>query len=416
MSSAFTPIDATTLAALNKGDESALERIFRANYDALLARAIERLGDEKAAAPRLVTAAVRELWEEREGFHSSTEVEGFLNEEFRHRARAIRSRMAAVHRFEKSEGVKHGEHHAPPTVDQLWQEVATALHQPVLDAATKAKRRREHAAHDTAHHIAAASAPRGWKGPAALIVVFGLILWGGYNWMSKTSKASVITQALAASDAPQVMTRPGQLGSVTLADSSVARLGADSKIVMVPKFGTEYRSAMVMGTAAIKVAAGNELPLEVRLGEMSIISTGAELAVRDFGDEPMRYAQARGDGVQLKWGDNERTLKAGEAIAVDRATGAVRDATADEVAQAFSWLDGKLVVKETAVRDVMHELYRWYGLDIAMRDSLTLDRVVSIDVPLESSQAAIAAMEGAGQLKFEWVNSRMTFKDAAPRK
>ncbi len=414
MSTPFAPIDADTITALNKGDEKALERIFRAHYEVLLERALERLKDEKAAAPRLVAAAVRELWEEREGFHSSTEVEGFLNEEFRHRARAIRSRMAAVHRFEKSEGVKEHAPHAPPSADQLWQEIATALHTPVVDAATQAKRRREHAAHDAAHHIAAATTRRNWKVPALLTAVFGLVMWGGYNWMSRTSKASVISQMLASPEAPNVTTRPGQLGSVTLGDSSVARLGADSRITMVAGFGREYRSATVNGTASIAVASGNALPLEVRLGPVSVTSSTGEFAVRDYPDELQRYVQAKGEGVRVAWADGERALAAGGTVAIDRGTGVVRDATADEAAMAFGWLDGKLVLPGSTVRDAMRALYRWYGLDIAVRDSVTLDRPVALDVPLESSQAAIAAMESGAQLKFEWVQNRMTFKDAAP--
>jgi ferric-dicitrate binding protein FerR (iron transport regulator) len=412
MSTAFSPIDSATIASLNAGDEAALEKIFRSHYDVLLERALERLQDEKAAAPRLVSAVVRALWDERDGVHSTTEIEGFLNEEFRQRARAIRSRMAAVHRFEKSEGVGAHGTHAPPTADQLWKEIATGLHQPVVDAATAAKNRREQAAHGAAEHMRHATEARNWKLPALLTVVGALCLWGGYTWASKASKVSVITQMLAEADAPQVVTRAGQLGAVSLADSSRARLGADTKIVMVKGFGREYRSASVAGTAAIAVASGNALPLEVRLGDAAVFSDGAEFAVRDFADEPMRFVLAKADGVRVKVGESERTLKSGELIAIPRG-GAMRDATAEEATQAFSWLDGKLVLRDVAVRDAMHELFRWYGLDIAVVDTLTLDRKVSLEATLESTKEVIAAMESGAQLKFEWVDNRMTFKDGA---
>lgn len=412
MSTAFSPIDSATIASLNAGDEAALEKIFRSHYDVLLERALERLQDEKAAAPRLVAAVVRALWDERDGVHTTAEIEGFLNEEFRQRARAIRSRMAAVHRFEKSEGVGAHEAHAPPTADQLWKEIVTALHQPVVDAATAAKSRREQAAHGAAEHMRHATEARSWKLPALLTVVGALCLWGGYTWASKASKVSVITQMLAESDAPQVVTRAGQLGSVSLADSSRARLGADTKIVMVKGFGREYRSASIAGTAAIAVASGNALPLEVRLGDVAVFSDGAEFAVRDFADEPVRFVLARADGVRVQIGESARTLKAGEMVAIPRG-GALRDATAAETAQAFSWLDGKLVLRDIAVRDAMHELFRWYGLDIAVVDTLTLDRKLSLDATLESTKEVIAAMESGAQLKFEWVDNRMTFKDGA---
>lgn len=411
MSTAFAPIDAATITSLNKGEEAALETIFRTHYEVLLERALERLKDEKLAAPRLVTAVVRELWEERQGFHSSAEIEGFINEEMRQRARAVRSRMAAVHRFEKTEGVKAHEGHAPPTADQMWQEIVTALHQPVVDPATAAKTRRAHLAHEAAGHIAQVAKPRGWRTPAILVAVGALALWGGYTWASKASKSSVITMLLAASDAPQVVTRPGQLGTFSLADSSIVRLGADTKIVRVANFGKEYRSATVTGTAAINVGTGSALPFEMRLGEASITATAGEFAVRDYANEPARYVQARSDGIAVALPSGARTLKAGETLVLARDS-TMRDATADEATMAFGWLDGKLVLKEVAVRDAMQALYRWYALDIAIRDSSLFERTVSLDVPIESSQAAIAGMESGAQLKFEWVDTRMTFRDA----
>jgi ferric-dicitrate binding protein FerR (iron transport regulator) len=415
MSTAFAPIDAATITSLNKGEEAALERIFRTHYDVLLERALERLKDEKLAAPRLVAAVTRELWEEREGFHSSAEIEGFLNEELRHRARAVRSRMAAVHRFEKTEGVKAPEGHAAPTADQLWAEIAKAMHQPIADPAAVAKRRREHVAHEAAGHIAGVAKPRNWKTPALLIAVGAIALWGGYVWAARTSKASVITQMLAASDAPQVTTRPGQLATFALPDSSIVRLAAESRLVRVANIGREYRTAMVTGSAAITVGSASALPFEMRLGEASITATAGEFAVRDFANESMRFVQARSDGIVVRLPSGERTLKSGETLALGRDS-TMTDATAEQAAMAFGWLDGKLILRTATVRDALAALYRWYGLDISIRDSTLYDRTVSLDVPIESSQAAIAAVESGAQLKFEWVDTRMTFKDAGARR
>lgn len=410
----FAPIDAATIAALHAGSEQALETIFRSHYDVLLERAAERLGDEKPAAPRLVIAVMRELWTQRAALKTSAEIEGFCNEEFRNRARAVRSRMAAVHRFEKTEGVKV-EAHATPTADQAWKDLVAALHQPAVDPETAAARRREHAKHDAAEHIAHVAERRSWKGPAVLIVLAVILVGAGYIWATNASKTSYVTQLLSASDAPNVVSRPGQLGAFALADSSQVRLGADSRLVRVANFGRDYRSASIVGTAAITVGAGSTLPLEVRLGDASITATAGEIAVRDFADEPSRYVQARGGDLAVQVGETERALKAGETIALGR-DGTVRDATADEAAAAFGWLDGKLVLKDVTVRDAMKALYRWYALDIAMQDSVTLDRTLSLDVPLESSQLAIAAMETGAQLKFEWMGQRMSFKDAAKKR
>ncbi len=414
MSTPFAPIDADTITALNKGDEKALERIFRSHYDVLLERALERLSDEKAAAPRLVAAVVREVWQERAGFKSSAELEGFINEELRNRARAVRSRMAAVHRFEKTEGVKAHETHAAPGADQLWGEILAVLHQPVVDPAVAAKARREHLAHEAAGHIAGVAKPFNWKMATVLTVVGAVVLYFGYNKVMSSSKSSLVTTLLAATDAPTVNSRPGQLGTFTLADSSIVRLGADSRIVRVKDFGKEYRSLVATGSVAITVGAGSQLPLEARLGEAAVTATGGEFAVRDYADEAVRYVQARSDGIAVKLAETGRTLKAGETVVLGR-DGTLRDATADEAAVAFGWLDGKLVVKAVPVSDAIKAMYRWYGIDLGVRDSSLLQRTVSLDVPIESSQMAIAAMESGANLKFEWVNNRMMFKDAAKK-
>jgi len=408
----FAPIDAATITSLNKGEEAALEKIFRSHFEVLIERATERLKDEKPAVPRLVASVVRELWAERANVKSSAEVEGFINEELRQRARAVRSRMAAVHRFEKSEGVRAHESSAP-TADGLWKEIHGSLHKPVVDAAAAATSRRKHAAHDAAEHMRHASERRNWKTPAILIVVFGALLGGGYMWMSKSSRASVITQMLAATDARTVLTRAGQLGNFSLNDSSAIRLGADSKLVYVPNFGKEYRSSMASGTASVKVADGNSLPFEMRVGEVSVTASAGEFAVRDFAEEPARYVQARSDGIHVNAVKSERTLKAGETVVIGRDS-VMRDATADEAVGAFGWLDGKLVLKDVTLRESMKSLYRWYALDITVTDTTTFDRRLSLDVPLESSQLAISAVEAGAQLKFEWVQNRMTLKPIPP--
>ncbi|MFN0098316.1 MAG: FecR domain-containing protein [Gemmatimonadaceae bacterium] len=411
MTAPFTPLDAATVAAIVAGDERAFEQMFRSHYPNLHERAVARLQDEPHAAPRLVVAAMRALWDEREGFHSSGEMEGFLNEELRHRARAIRARMAAVHRFEKNEGVTEHAHHAPPTVDQLWTELKTAIHTTPMDAATAAKHRREHAAHGAAEHIAHVAAPRSWRNAVIMSVLGAILLGAGYVWASRASQSSVVTAMLAASDAASVVTRAGQLGSVTLADGSVARLAADTRLIAVPRFGQEYRTATTSGSAAITVAADKPMPLEMRLGAFSVRASGGVFAVRDYNDELVRYARAIEGDLELNGPGVTRTLKPGEAVVIGRDS-TVRDATADESAFAFAWLDGKLILQNSAMRDVRSQLFRWYAVDIAIPDSALLDRSLSLDVPLESSQAAITAIESLADLKFEWDDRQMVFRDA----
>jgi ferric-dicitrate binding protein FerR (iron transport regulator) len=409
MSSTFAPIDQATISALNAGGERALEQIFRDHYDWIVERALERLKGENAAAPKLIVNTVREFWEERDGFHSSAEIEAFFNEELRHRARAIRARMTAVHRFEKAEGVHVAPPAAPPTVDQMWTEIAAELHKPQVDAATAAKRRREHRSHEVSEHIQTVTQRANWKTPIVVAIVATIVALAGAQWMTQRSRAEVINQMLGSAEAQQVNTRAGQLGSVTLADNSTARLGPETRLVIVDEFGSEYRTLTVAGTAVFSVTPGNANAFEARLGDVSVLSDGGRFSVRDYADESRRTVRADSGTLRVVVGDVERTLAQGQALTIDRSD-VIAEADAATAEQDLAWADNRFVIRETSVGDVLPRLWRWYGMDITLTDSTTATRSVSLDVPLGSSQAAISALEGAAQLRFQWVEGKMTLQ------
>ncbi|MHB1298169.1 MAG: FecR family protein [Gemmatimonadaceae bacterium] len=412
MPASFSPIDAATIAALNAGDEGALESIYRSHHAVLLERALERLKDEPAAAPRLIVATVRELWGERAEFRTSADIEAFLNEELRNRAGAARARMAAVHRFEKSEGVVSGSHAAPPTADRIWAEIASALHKPVTDPETAARARREHAKHDAAGHIAGAVRERSVKGPLLLGALGLVVLAAAVYFINRASRESVVTEMLAAAATEPIMTRSGQLGSVDLPDSSLARLGAESRLVVIPRFGRKYRTLAVDGSAAFTVEPGNAVPFEARVGDMAVISTGGAFSVRDYEDEPMRMVRAVRGEVTVRTPGGTRTLEEGQALAIPRGVSEPRDATAEEAERAFSWADGRLVLRDVSVAEATQQFRRWYGMDVAVPDSAVAARRLTLDVPLETSQSAIDATERGAKVKFLWEDGKMVFRDA----
>jgi ferric-dicitrate binding protein FerR (iron transport regulator) len=415
MSSSFTPIDPATISALNAGGERALEQIFREHYPWLIERALERLKGERAAAPRLIAATVRELWEERDGFHTSAEIEAFFNEELRHRARAVRARLAAVHRFEKNEGVAVPPPAEPPTADQLWGEIAAELHKPAVDPATAAKRRREHSSHEVAEHINTVTGRANWKTPVIIIAAATVVALAGSWIVTQKSRASVINELLGSAEAQNIVTRPGQQGSVTLAENSTAQLAPETRLVIVPEFGAAYRTLTVSGAAAFTVAPGVGQPFEARIGDITVRSEGGRFSVRDFADESYQLVQVGEGSATVAAANESRTLNAGESILIDR-QGTMRAPTEDESLTALAWTEGRLVLRNVTLGAAAAALYRWYGIDASVPDSATADRALAgVSVPLESSQAAIAAIEGGGNVRFAWVDGRMVFQSPTTR-
>lgn len=414
MSSPFPPVDAATVAALNAGDESALERLVRSHYASLHERARERLKDEPAAAPRLVVAAMLELWQERARFKSGSEIEAFLNEELRNRASAVRSRMAAVHRFERTEGVKHATH-AEPGVDQVWADLQASLHRPAVDPAAASRARGDHARHDAADHIAHVAERRSITGPAIAIALGAIVLVGAFWWMGRSSRETVIAEMLTTAEKDAVTTLAGQIGSLSLADGSTARLGAESRLVIVPEFGRKYRTVRVAGSASITVAPGNDVPFELRAGDAvaTVGTAGGTVMVSDYESEPHRIISAEAGEVHVRAGEESRTLAAGSAVLIAR-DGSMREPTAGELSRAFGWTDGRLVLDNVPAGDAAKAMWRWYGMQVSVPDSAVAARPVSMDVSLESSQAALAAIETGANAQFAWVDGKMVIREPVP--
>jgi ferric-dicitrate binding protein FerR (iron transport regulator) len=279
----------------------------------------------------------------------------------------------------------------------------------VVDAATVAKRRREASAHGVAEHINTVTKRGNWKTPAIIATIATVVALAGAAWFSQRSRAEVITQMLGSADAQTLDARAGQIGSVTLGDKSVARIGPESRLTIVKGFGGEYRTLRVNGTASFAVASGGALPFDARLGEVAVTATGGGFTVRDFADENIRMVRVDSGEAVVTVAGNSTTLKAGEALVIDRA-GTTSTPDAALVSQELSWTTARLVLNNQPLKDVLQALWRWYGMDVAVLDSTKLESPISIDVELGSTQDAIGAIETAADLKFEWVAGKMTFQ------
>ncbi|HEX4934796.1 MAG TPA: FecR domain-containing protein, partial [Gemmatimonadaceae bacterium] len=281
MPAMFTPITTDVLDGVRKGDENALERLFRDHYDALIEEA-KAAFDDPVAAPKVVEMAILRAWEQHASFESPAALETFLRKTVHDGALREKGRKAALHRFEAHEGVHVKKHHngqAPASADEVWQHITTTLHAPPPDAAVAGAAKAEMSRHAAAEHMAAVAKRRSplltfayFMG--AVLVVAG-ILWGIF----RESPEQKVTRFLKHADAQEIISKFGQIGSLTLGDGTKARIGADSKLLIPPGFNTEVRAVRVTGTASFEVAAGQTLPFEVRLGEAAVVATGTKFVV-----------------------------------------------------------------------------------------------------------------------------------------
>ncbi|HKW50073.1 MAG TPA: FecR family protein [Gemmatimonadaceae bacterium] len=395
---------------------ASLEQYFRAHFSDLATEAKAQLDDAGAAAPRVLESAFRHAWEERERISTSHDLDAFLHEEVRHGAAREKSRRASLHRYDTHGGGKAAPHSsAQLDVDQSWAHLSRALHFVPDDISVAEQESAALLRHDAAGHVAELAKKRSWKVPIAIVVVAAALVGSGIYYVDRLGDEGAITGALAAPDARTHVAATAQLAKVTLDDGTQVVLAPESKLIVPKLFGDVMRAVKLEGAATFTVGKGRPKPLEIRANNAHILVTGTILIVRAFASETTVVVALKEGSANVKVGDSVHVVPTGKALFVKGKD--VREATTPEFEEATSWNDQTLTIANRQLRDVLPQLRRWYGMDIKVLDPKLLDRMVTIQAPLDSQMEAIKAVQQSANVQFAWGDDRktMTFKDAPPK-
>ncbi|MBI2795837.1 MAG: FecR domain-containing protein [Gemmatimonadetes bacterium] len=411
MPATLPPIDAALFDRFKKGDEQALEQIFRLFASGMAAAALEDVG-HAAGATRAIEQVMVRAWSHRAQFPDAATMPKLIADELHEAGQREKGRRAALRRFEQHEGGGGGGNHAASATvntNEVWARIQKDLHP---DTAASAKAKQAHA-EATRHEAAAHIAGVGRKGlpvmarigiAAVAIAAFGGIL----VVLQKASAGTRVARALASKEAVATSTKAGQRGSMKLAEGSNAELGGDATVTIPKLFPKEMRAVKIDGTARFSVAPGLGEPFEVRAGNAAIVSTTGSFTVAAYPNEPV-IVRADTGSLTVRTDTATRTLNAGQAARVD-SSGAIADPTAGELAQATSWTAGRFTVNNRTIKDVLPMLKRWYSVDVRA-DLPLLPRQVSMEAALGSTDSVITALEAAAKVKQVYIKGAMILQD-----
>ncbi len=400
-------------------DESAFRRTFDAEYAGCLASAQSQLGEAVALAPRVVESAFVNAWAGRASLGSHDAVVAFLNDEIHHGAARALSRRAAAHRF-GSHGGRDGTHAAAhtssdaETAERSWEHIDRAIH---ADSGTSDE---AHAAaatagrHEAAEHMKSIAKPRPWLVPVLLAVFAVAVSVAGVLYLGRLGEDDAVFGAVSNAGINPIVSQAGQIGSLTLGDGTKMRIGPETKVFIPDGFPTKMRAVKIDGTAQFDVAPGQALPFRVVAKRTLVIATGTNFIVSAYPGDSIVLVQVREGSVTVKSGKQSSTLAAKQSLLTDPST--QRAPTPDEQAQAFGWVDGNIVLSHRQLRVVIAQLTRWFNLDIKVPDLPLLDRDASVNVPLDSSRAAITQVEKSANVRFAYEGDTKVFRDAAAKK
>lgn len=401
-------------------DEASLERLFRSQYTILVGEAKTKLGEEaEAAAPRVVSKAFHQAWNDRAQFRSEDELKAFLHAAIQHGSARELSRRASLHRVDHAvSGSNHphgahteGTHHdaSDMSVEEAWTRLQHTLHGTVPEAQ---RARASTARHEAAEHMAQLAKKRNWwpliAGGAA--VAIGLI--GIFWYFDKQGEPRRIARELAATDARKYDTGASQMVNVTLDDQTVVRLAPQTRLIVPRMFGPNLRAVKVEGAAHFNVTQATDKPFQVHAGDVVMIATGTVFTVRRYPEDSAVVLDVREGTVELRRGEDVRTVPQGTAVRV-KDGGTIEAPSVAQLQEASGWISDTVTISERTLRYVLPQLKRFYGLDIKVPDTKLLDRQVFLRAAITSPREAITSVEQSAGVKFTYVGETMTFQDTA---
>ncbi|NTG76030.1 FecR family protein [Agrobacterium rhizogenes] len=182
----------------------------------------------------------------------------------------------------------------------------------------------------------------------------------------------------------------GEVRSVVLEDGTQVDLDTDTAIAVRYTAG-ERRVELLRGQAFFDVTKNPARPFVVDEGQLSATALGTHYSVQAPTGSLPQMVQVEEGIVEVKTGDDDTVLRAGDAMTVD-ASGKATFAKAD-VANETAWRQGKLVFSATPLSKVAETLARYRRGRVLVVDAQAADRKVSGVFDLSNTDEALAIIE-----------------------
>lgn len=197
-----------------------------------------------------------------------------------------------------------------------------------------------------------------WKIAASIVLVVGLGLFGYVLVKSPgTTKPEWITKEA----------RIGEKLNVVLADGTVVKLNADSRMSYPSEFG-KTRVVKLQGEAFFEVEPDPDHPFVVQSGDLTTTVLGTSFNVQAYPDEPQIQVTVATGKVRVEaQGSSHNLIPSQQATYHFQSTEITVERT--DLAQSLAWEKGVLHFVNASEEHVLKRLERWYGVDFKTEGS-----------------------------------------------
>ena len=197
----------------------------------------------------------------------------------------------------------------------------------------------------------------------------------------------------------EVATRKGSKSKITLPDSTVVWLNADSRIIYSDNFRGNKREVQLTGEAFFEVAKDASKPFVVTVDAITVQAIGTAFNINQF-DKAITLTEGV---IQISNEQHQRFLQPGDQWHEGGKISKV------DVQPITAWTKNEFKFKHATLTEIMPVLQRWYDCEIIYADSIgyhfngTIDRSVPVSRVLE-------LLEGTGHVHFTIEKNTITIK------
>lgn len=234
---------------------------------------------------------------------------------------------------------------------------------------------------------------------ATLILVFGI------SWMTTFIKDT--------GDIVKINVPKGDHSQVMLPDGSTIWMNSDSYIEYSTDFGKENRNIHLVGEAFFDVEK-QTIPFIVNANEkLDVTVLGTRFNVMAYPNQEMIETTLEEGSISMKLNEKdtkERLLKPGQWGGVNTKTGKYEIKDVNPIIFR-DWLDGKIILREESLIQLVRRLERWYDIKIEIDKSLA-NESLHFNATFENvaSEQVIKAIASAGNFTYEISNGIITLK------
>jgi transmembrane sensor len=202
---------------------------------------------------------------------------------------------------------------------------------------------------------------------AAAIFFIPITLFAIYNWRGTIAGRQSVSHA-------EIFSPFGARTSFTLPDGSSGWLNGGSTLSFPTQFKGKSRTVKLNGEAFFDILSNPKKPFTVLTDEMKVKAYGTSFNVMSYSDDITKAVTLETGLVEVFRQDrynNEKSiglLAPGERGVLIQGTGYFKKDTVN-VNLYTSWKEGRLVLRNESMSQVVIKLNRWYNVNIVIGDS-----------------------------------------------